>query len=110
MPPSVKLALTPGRPRRRTRRVVENDDYAAFVRRVVAAHGRRISSGDIEGLPALAGLAEDIDTAMHTAITGLRAVGWSWAEIAARLGTTRQAAHERYGGRRRSVDHREERS
>jgi hypothetical protein len=30
--------------------VVENDDYAAFVRRAVAAHGRRIAAGDVEGL------------------------------------------------------------
>ena len=31
-----------------------------------------------------------------TAVTGLRKAGYSWAEIAARLGVTRQAAHQRW--------------
>ena len=79
------------------RNTVENDDYAAFTRRVLAAHGRRIGSGDIEGLTALAGLATDIETAMHTAVTGLRAAGYSWTDISHRLGITRQAAHQRFG-------------
>ena len=91
---SVNRGLTPGRPRR----TVENDDYALFVRRIVAAHGRRIGAGDIEGLAALADLADDIDAAMHVAIAGLRSHGWSWAEIGTRLGMTRQAAHQRFGG------------
>lgn len=83
---------------RRPRRVVENDDYAAFTRRVLAAHARRIARGDIEGLTALAALADDIDTALHAAVTGLRSQGYSWADIAARLHITRQAAHQRFGG------------
>lgn len=86
--------------RRRTRRTVENDDYSAFVRRIVAAHGRRIARGDVEGLAALAALADDVDTALADAVTGLRAAGFSWAEIGARLGMTRQAAQQRWGGAR----------
>lgn len=93
---AVNRGLTPDRPRRR----VENDDYALFVRRIVAAHGRRIGAGDIEGLAALADLADDIDAAMHVAIAGLRAAGWSWADIGSRLGMTRQAGHQRFGGAR----------
>ena len=104
---SVNTTLTPfgrspGRAPRGTRRrrnVVENDDYAAFTRRILAAHGRRISRGDIEGLATLAGLAVDMDAAIHQAITGLRAAGHSWADIAARLGVTRQAAQQRWGDR-----------
>ena len=76
--------------------MVENDHYAAFTRRILHAHARRISHGDIEGLAALAALAADIDTALHTAVTGLRAAGYSWADIAARLGVTRQPAHQRF--------------
>ena len=76
--------------------MVENDDYAAFTRRVLAAHARRIARGDIEGLTALAALAADIDTALRTAVTGLRSQGYSWADIAARLGVTRQAAQQRF--------------
>ena len=32
----------------------------------------------------------------ETAITGLRAQGYSWADIAHRLGTSRQAAQQRF--------------
>jgi hypothetical protein len=78
--------------------VVENDDYAAFTRRVIAAHGRRIARGDTEGLTTLAGLADDINDALQQAVTGLRAAGFSWADIATRLGITRQAAQQRWGG------------
>ena len=107
--PTVNPALTPDRGHRPSpaptarhrspaRRVVENDDYAAFTRRVLRAHARRIARGDIEGLAALAALAADIDTAQTTAVTGLRAHGYSWADIANRLGISRQAAQQRWGG------------
>jgi hypothetical protein len=43
------------------------------------------------------GLAEEIDTAIAEAVNGLRACGYSWAEIGARLGITRQAAQQRWG-------------
>jgi hypothetical protein len=78
--------------------VVENDDYAAFTRRVLAAHGRRIARGDIEGITALAEIASSLDTALSLAIRGLRAQGYSWNDIATRLGITRQAAQQRWGG------------
>lgn len=91
---TVNPALTPNR---RTRPVVENDDYAAFTRRVIAAHARRIAAGDVEGLPALTALENDLQRAIHTAVTGLRAQNYSWAEIASRIGITRQAAHQRWG-------------
>jgi hypothetical protein len=42
-------------------------------------------------------LATEVDTAIGQAITGLRAFGYSWADIAARLGVTRQAAQQRWG-------------
>jgi hypothetical protein len=77
---------------------VENDAYAAFAARVVRAHGRRVAqSGDVDSLTDLLGLAEEIDRAVHTAVTGLRGFGYSWAEIASRLGITRQAAQQRWG-------------
>jgi len=90
---TVKRTLTP--PRRRP--VVENDEYAAFTGRVLRAHGRRIATGDIEGLAALMNLADQVDEAVHTAVAGLRTFGFSWAEIAARLGVTKQAAQQRWG-------------
>lgn len=91
--PSVNPTLTPNR----RRPVVENHDYAAFARRVLAAHGRRVASGDIEALASLAGLTTEIETVIDNAVTGLRRAGYSWADIAHRLGITRQAAHQRWG-------------
>jgi hypothetical protein len=80
--------------RRRSRPVVENLDYAAFARRVIRAQGRRIVDGDIEELAYLFGLQREMHQAIDTAIAGLRAQGSGWADIALRLGITRQAAHQ----------------
>ena len=91
--PSVNRSLTA----KRRWRVVENDEYAAFVRRVLAAYSRRVASGDIEAITGMAAIAADMDTALRDAITGLRARGYSWADIAKRLGITRQGAQQRWG-------------
>ena len=93
---TVKRPLTPNR----RRDVVENDAFAAFARRIVRAHGRRVATGDIEALADLMRLAADIETAIREAVIGLRDFGYSWADIAARLGITRQAAQQRWGGER----------
>jgi hypothetical protein len=85
-------------PRRRT--VVENDEYAAFVRRIIRAYARRVATGDVEALADMVNLSELLDQALTDAVTGLRAHGYSWADIADRLGITRQAAHQRWGGDR----------
>jgi len=57
---------------------------------------RRIAEGDVECLADLLDLAHELDAATGTALEGLRGFGYSWAEIAARLGTTRQAAQQRW--------------
>jgi hypothetical protein len=90
---TVNRSLTP----KRARRLVENDDYATFTRRILRAYARRVADGDIDALTAMTGLAQEIDTAIGQAITGLRAFGYSWAEIGSRLGITRQAAQQRWG-------------
>jgi hypothetical protein len=79
---------------------VENHDYAAFARRVVRAHGRRIAAGDVEALTDLLGLADEVNRSIGTAVGGLRAAGYSWSEIATRIGVSRQAAQQRWGGER----------
>jgi hypothetical protein len=84
---------------KRRSRVVENDQYAAFLRRVIAAYSRRVAAGDIEAITDMANLADHLDTAIRDAIGGLRQDhGYSWADIAARLGITRQGAQQRWGG------------
>ncbi len=86
----------PSRPRHRD--VVENDEYAAFARRIVRAYARRVATGDVEALTDMVALSSVLDDAIADAVTGLRAHGYSWAEIAARLGISRQAAQQRWGG------------
>jgi hypothetical protein len=77
---------------------VENSQYAAFTRRILRAYARRVSAGDIDALADITILAVDIDDAIRSAVTGLRDTGYSWAEIGTRLGITRQAAEQRWGG------------
>jgi len=94
-PDTVKNSLTSNRPAR----LVENDEYAAFARRVLRAYARRVATGDVEALTLMLGLSAEIDTAIAQAVTGLRGSGYSWAEIGSRLGITRQAAQQRWGAR-----------
>jgi hypothetical protein len=82
---------------KRRSRVVENDEYAAFLRRVIRAYSRRVAAGDIEAITDMAALAGHLDHAIRDAITGLRCDGYSWADIALRLGITRQGAQQRWG-------------
>lgn len=104
----VNSHLTPNRPTntpsgrrpgalRRRREDVENDTYLVFVARVIKAAGKRIGQGDVDSLPDLAALTADLDTALITAVKGLREFGYSWEQIASRLGVTRQAAQQRWG-------------
>ena len=81
---------------KRPGRHVENDEYGAFVRRVLRAYSRRVGDGDGEALVLLVGLAEEIDAAMAEAVTGLHAHGYFWSEIGARLGISRQAVQQRW--------------
>ena len=92
-PDTVKTTLTS----ERAVRVRENDEYAAFARRVLRAYARRVALGDIEALTLMTDLASEIDTAISQAVQGLREFGYSWAEIGSRLGITRQAAWQRWG-------------
>jgi len=90
---TAKPALT----RKRAKRVVENTDYASFARRILRAYARRVATGDVEALRSLVLLPSDVDAITRTAVRGLREFGYSWTEIADRLGVSRQAAQMRYG-------------
>ena len=81
----------------RAGRLVENDEYAAFARRILRAYARRVATGDVEALTLMLGLSAEIDDAISQAVHGLRGFGYSWAEIGSRLGITRQAAQQRWG-------------
>ena len=92
----VKGSLTP----KERDRVVENPEFTAFAARILRAAARRVADGDVEGLAGLVALRSELDTGINEAVQGLRSPQWSysWADIARVLGTTRQAAQQRYGG------------
>jgi hypothetical protein len=90
---SVNRPLTP----KRRRIVVENDEYAAFVGRVIRAYSRRVAAGDVDAIADMIQTAADLDAAIHQAVLGLRRTGYSWAEIGMRLAVSRQAAQQRWG-------------
>jgi DNA-directed RNA polymerase specialized sigma24 family protein len=75
-------------------KVRESAELASGVRRMLRAVSTR-AAGDIEALPLLAEIARAADDALVSAIVAAQAGGYSYAEIAARLGTTRQAVHQR---------------
>ena len=95
--PAVNRALTP---RWRTR-VTENDEYAAFARRVLRGWARRVAAGDIDAIADMAAAIGELEDALRVGVAGLRRKGYSWADIGDRLGVTRQAAQQRWraGGR-----------
>ncbi|OJF13302.1 hypothetical protein [Couchioplanes caeruleus] len=97
---TVKPALTP-KPRKRSKREVENPEFDAFVRRILRAYARRVAVGDVEALQSLSQLSSEVDAVTRLAVAGLRKApySYSWSEIADRLGVSKQAAQMRYGDR-----------
>jgi hypothetical protein len=52
------------------------------------------------GLGAVASLRGLVEVLEALQVENARAKGWSWQQIAARLGVTKQAVHKKYAGRR----------
>ena len=90
---AVKPALTP----KRRRRHVENDEYADFLRRVLHGYTRRLARGDIDALASFSALVAEAGEQLSEAVFYLRVRGYSWTDISIRLGTSRQAAQQRWG-------------
>lgn len=102
-PPSSRgVRKAPGdrsRGRRRTRQEREAQDLEAMVMRMMRALARRAEGGDLEALVALCNLGPWLTAQQRLAARGL--VGgqcYSWAQLALRLGITKQSAHGRWGG------------
>ena len=70
-----------------------------MARRAIARFGREIAEGDVSLLKDLLALKKDVDAAADAGVAGLRAQGYSWQAIADALGTTKQAAEKRWGGK-----------
>jgi hypothetical protein len=93
---TVKASLTRARAKR-AKRTVENPDFGAFVSRILRAYGRRVAAGDVEALRLLVAVPAEAEAMVRISVAGLRKAGYSWQDIADRLGTSKQAAHMRYG-------------
>jgi hypothetical protein len=54
------------------------------------------------GLRAVAALRGLVETLEALQVDNARAMGWSWQDIASRLGVSKQAVHQKHGPRSRS--------
>lgn len=79
------------------KRYRETLDYLKTVHRMVVAAGKRVSQGDPAELARLCLIKDDVDYAINLSIDGLRASGATWDDIGLATGTTRQAAHQKWG-------------
>lgn len=73
---------------------VETESYAAFCGRVVRSLGDRVGDGDCHQLAYIRRLKEQVEEAEGRAVLGLLAQNYSYAEIGAGLGISRQAVHK----------------
>ena len=65
---------------------------------VELAEGAAGNDPDI-GLRAVAALRALTEQLEHLQVDNARALGWSWQEIATRLGVTKQTVHRKHGRR-----------
>lgn len=77
----------------------DHSEFVAFARRIMRALSRRMAISDPEDLAELLALQQELDLAIDGAVRGLRASGFSWAEIARATGTSRQAVHARWASK-----------
>jgi hypothetical protein len=104
---SARAALDHDKQRRRQRREdrrkhnhIEDPVYAAASVRILDGLGRR-AGGNLDALGALHRfIATDGPAVLALAVDGLRAQGYSDAEIGSALGITRQAIGQRFGRKR----------
>jgi DNA-directed RNA polymerase specialized sigma24 family protein len=59
------------------------------------------STDSATGLRAVAALRELLQSLERLQVENARAHGWSWQQIAAALGVSKQAVHEKHGAPRR---------
>ena len=79
------------------KRYTDTGAYLRMLRRMIRAAGNRIAHADIADLVELIGIQADLNEAIRHAVAGLRADGYSYADIGEALGLTGQAVYYRYG-------------
>lgn len=82
----------------RVRGRVETSEYAGFTRRAIRAYGRRIAEADDYDLAVMIQIRDEFDAVIAEAVRKQREnLGWSWAQIGAATGLTRQGAWVKWG-------------
>lgn len=81
----------------RRRERPECPELGAATRRFARALVVRAVEGDDEALEQLVAVRSAVDEAIVDAARGLNRFGYSWTRIGRILGTTRQAARQRFG-------------
>lgn len=93
--PLVITLMTPARPKRRRRERETPEKLRGVSSFLAGATGN--AKGDIEVLPLVAALHDDVDQAIAEVVRQARKEGHSWAEIGQRLNMARQNAWRRFG-------------
>lgn len=77
----------------------DHSEFIGFARRILRAVARRVGAASPEDLAEMLALEADLRLSIDRAVAGMRETGFSWAEIGAACGTTRQAAHARWASK-----------
>lgn len=90
-------AALANRPAKRPRREVETLDYIKAAERFIRSAGERVGESDEFELAELVAMRNTLEAAITVAVHGQRNYGKSWADIGRAVGTTREAAWQRWG-------------
>lgn len=75
----------------------DTSEFHAMLTRMVRSYGRRLADSDPSDLADALQLARQLEDAIGNAVAELRAVhGFSFTDVGAALGITRQAAQQRF--------------
>lgn len=76
----------------------DNRDMAAFLRRVLAAYGRKVQDSDPEDLTDLLALDQELQAVLAATVTHMRTnQKFTWEAIGRAAGISRQAAQQKWG-------------
>lgn len=81
-------------------RSCEADELGGMIRRCIRALVERADEGDALAAEELFALRPFLRDQERSAASAMLRAGYSWAEIGRAAGVSKQAAYERYGGKR----------
>lgn len=76
---------------------VDTPEYVRFVRRVLQAMRQRRAQFEPEHLGELSTLARELSAVIADVVISCREAGYTWDDIGAAVGTSKQAAQQRWG-------------